>query len=252
MRFKFIEDHRTTFSINLMCQVMAVSPRGLRAHRSRPARRRQRSDLVTLAHIKEQSRLSLGNYGRPRMTEDLKEVGLNAGHRCVGRLMRQNGISVVRTLKYKAATIARQAIAAQSAERGTAITSSISRQTCWIVTSTLMRPTKSGQAISVISGRARGGCTWLGGLEPDETRPCDQGFEDGHRIPSAAQGLHPSHGSWVAILFARLPEDPAPARVQGVPSHACKHALPGSGCLGRAIAMIMPPSRPSSKPSKPR
>ena len=64
---------------------MAISPRGLRAHRSRPASRRQRSDLVTLAHIKEQSRLSLVSYGRPRMTEELKEIGLNVGHRRVGR-----------------------------------------------------------------------------------------------------------------------------------------------------------------------
>jgi putative transposase len=78
--------------------------RGLRAFRSRPASRRQRSGLVTLAHIKEQSRLSLGSYGRPRMTEDLKEVGLKVGHRRVGRLMRQNGISVVRTRKHKVTT----------------------------------------------------------------------------------------------------------------------------------------------------
>jgi len=87
-----------------MCRVMDVSPRGLRAFRNRPASRRQRSDLVTLAHIKEQSRLSLGSYGRPRMTEELKEIGLNVGHRCVGRLMRQNGIAVVRTRKHKATT----------------------------------------------------------------------------------------------------------------------------------------------------
>lgn len=83
---------------------MQVSPRGLRAFRSRPASRRQRSDLITLAHIKEQSRLSLGSYGRPRMTEELKEIGLNVGHRRVGRLMRQNGISVVRTRKHKVTT----------------------------------------------------------------------------------------------------------------------------------------------------
>ena len=38
------------------------------------------------------------------MTEELKEIGLNVGHRRVGRLMRQNGISVVRTRKYKATT----------------------------------------------------------------------------------------------------------------------------------------------------
>jgi transposase InsO family protein len=60
--------------------------------------------MVTLAHIKEQSRLSLGSYGRPRMTEELKEIGLNIGHRSVGRLMRQNGISVVRTRKHKVTT----------------------------------------------------------------------------------------------------------------------------------------------------
>jgi putative transposase len=83
---------------------MQVSARGLRAFRSRPASRRQRSDLITLAHIKEQSRLSLGSYGRPRMTEELKEIGLDVGHRRVGRLMRENGISVVRTRKHKVTT----------------------------------------------------------------------------------------------------------------------------------------------------
>ena len=68
-----------------MCRVMNVSSRGLRPFRSRPASRRQRSDLVTLAHIKEQSRLSLNSYGRPRITEELKEIGLDIGHRRVGR-----------------------------------------------------------------------------------------------------------------------------------------------------------------------
>lgn len=157
MRFKFIEEHRFAFSIGGMCRVMDVSPRGLRAFRNRPASRRQRSDLVTLAHIKEQSRLSLGSYGRPRMTEELKEIGLNVGHRCVGRLMRQNGIAVVRTRKHKATTIARQAIAKQSAERGTAIISSTLRQTCWSVTSQQINQTRNGLVTSLIFGRAKGG-----------------------------------------------------------------------------------------------
>ncbi len=38
------------------------------------------------------------------MTEGLKELGLNVGHRRVGRLLRQNAISVVRTRKYKVTT----------------------------------------------------------------------------------------------------------------------------------------------------
>ena len=136
---------------------MNVSARGLRAFRNRPASRRQRSDLVTLAHIKEQSRLSLGSYGRPRMTEELKDIGLNVGHRRVGRLMRQNGIAVVRTRKHKATTIAWQAIAKQSAERGTAIISSTLRQTCWIVTLRRINQTKNGLVTSPISGHVRAG-----------------------------------------------------------------------------------------------
>ena len=83
---------------------MNVSARGLRAFRNHPASRRQRSDMVTLAHIKEQFRLSLCSYGRPRMTEELKEIGLDIGHRRVGRLMRQNGISVIKTRKHKVTT----------------------------------------------------------------------------------------------------------------------------------------------------
>ena len=46
--------------------------------------------MIVLAHIKEQSRLSLDSYGRPRMTEELKEVGVDVGHRRVGRVRREN------------------------------------------------------------------------------------------------------------------------------------------------------------------
>lgn len=62
---------------------------------------RQRYDMVLLAHIREQHHHSLGSYGRPRMTQELNEIGLSVGHRRVGHLMRQNGIQVVRTRKYK-------------------------------------------------------------------------------------------------------------------------------------------------------
>ena len=83
---------------------MNVSPRGLGAFRSRPVSRRQHMDMVVLAHNKEQSRLSLGSCGRPRMTEELKEVGIDVGHRRVGRLMRENGITVEKARNFKATT----------------------------------------------------------------------------------------------------------------------------------------------------
>ena len=104
MRFRFVEENRGKVPMNRLCKIMNVSSRGFRAFRSRPISQSQRKDMVLLAHIKEQHHLSLESYGRPRMTEELKELGFDVGHRRVGRLMRQNGISVVRTRKHKITT----------------------------------------------------------------------------------------------------------------------------------------------------
>ncbi len=60
--------------------------------------------MRVLAHIREQYSLSLGSYGRPRMTMELKEAGLDVDERRVGRFMRVNGIKPVRTRKHKGTT----------------------------------------------------------------------------------------------------------------------------------------------------
>ena len=104
MRFSFIAKNADMLPIERLCRIMNVSPRGYRAFRRRPLSLSQRKDMVVLAHIREQFRLSLGSYGRPRMTEELKELGLAVGHRRIGRLMRENGIAVKRNRKFKATT----------------------------------------------------------------------------------------------------------------------------------------------------
>ncbi len=104
MRFAFVEEHQKHVPVERLCRMLRVTSRGYRAWRRRPISRRQREDMVLLAHIREQHHLSLGSYGRPRMTQELKEAGLFVGHRRVGRLMRDNRIYVVRTHKYKATT----------------------------------------------------------------------------------------------------------------------------------------------------
>lgn len=40
---------------------------------------RAMDDMGILAHIREQHRLSLHSYGRPRMIEELQEIGLRVG-----------------------------------------------------------------------------------------------------------------------------------------------------------------------------
>jgi len=104
MRFAFVEEHSKHIPVERLCRMLRVTSRGYRAWRRRPISRRQRDDMVLLAHIREQHHLSLGSYGRPRMTQELKEAGLSVGHRRVGRLMRDNRIYVVRTHKYKVTT----------------------------------------------------------------------------------------------------------------------------------------------------
>lgn len=104
MRFAFIAKNADMLPVERLCQIMNVSPRGYRAFRNRPLSENQRKDMVVLAHIREQFALSLGSYGRPRMTEELKELGLDVGHRRVGRLMHENSITVKRNKKFKATT----------------------------------------------------------------------------------------------------------------------------------------------------
>lgn len=103
-RFAFIDTWKKAYTIERLCRVLDVTSRGFRAWRSRPMSQRQRVDLRLLVHIKEAYKLSLQTYGRPRMVEELRDMGFVVGHRRVGRLMRDNGIRAVRTRKYKATT----------------------------------------------------------------------------------------------------------------------------------------------------
>jgi hypothetical protein len=129
------------------CRLLNVMDRGYRAWRSRPVSRRQRDDRVILAHIREQHRLSLGSYGRPRMTEERKERGLDVGHRRVGRLMKENNISVIRTRKYKITTDSAHNLNIAPI--------------FWTGIFISIAPIKNGLAIYPLSGRVRAGFIWL-------------------------------------------------------------------------------------------
>ena len=92
------EEHRFIFSIGRMCRVMSVISRGLRAI-SAVALPVADSGLIwscwrtsrnTCASVWAAMRCTavdctaINESGRPRMTEELKEVGLKVGHRRVG------------------------------------------------------------------------------------------------------------------------------------------------------------------------
>lgn len=80
---------------------MGATDRGMWTEKHPPVW--QRRDMGLLAHFGDQHRPSLGSHGRPRMTEELNELGIRVGHRPAGSLMLQNAIPVVRTHEFKAA-----------------------------------------------------------------------------------------------------------------------------------------------------
>jgi putative transposase len=99
-----VKDWRHDWPVEMLCRTIQVTTRGFRKWLTRPMSERQRGDMKVLARIREQYGLSLGTYGRPRMTMELKEAGLDVGERRVGRLMRINGIKPVRTRRHKVTT----------------------------------------------------------------------------------------------------------------------------------------------------
>ncbi len=104
MKFTFINQYQGCLSQEHLCTFFGVTSRGLRAWKARGMSQHQRTDLVVLAHIREQHRLCMSTYGRARMTEELKDEGLRVGERRVGRLMAANDIRVDRKCKYKVTT----------------------------------------------------------------------------------------------------------------------------------------------------
>lgn len=104
MRFRLIDAAKKEFPVQRLCKVLGVSPSGCFAWKERPACRRQRDDMVLLAHVRSAFALSSGTYGSPRMTYELRDHGLAIGRRRVARLMRENGLRARQKRRFKRTT----------------------------------------------------------------------------------------------------------------------------------------------------
>jgi putative transposase len=104
MRFRLIDQAKKEFPVHRLCSVLGVSQSGYFAWKGRPASRRQKEDLVLLAHIRAQFATSNETYGAPRMHAELTEEGLAVGRHRVARLMRDNGLKALQKRRYKKTT----------------------------------------------------------------------------------------------------------------------------------------------------
>ncbi|GGI34218.1 MULTISPECIES: IS3 family transposase [Bradyrhizobium] len=95
MSFRFIEDHRETYPVRLMCAVLEVSPAGYYARRERPVSERAKSNATLRAAIRLVHQDSSGRYGSPRVHAALRAQGRGPSRGRIERMMRRYGIRAI-------------------------------------------------------------------------------------------------------------------------------------------------------------
>nr|WSW49895.1 IS3 family transposase [Streptomyces sp. NBC_01001] len=97
-RFQFVDDHRNTFGVKRLCQVLDVNRssyyKWLAGAEARAAR--QREDRILAEEIREVHSGSGGAYGSPRVTAELREKGRRVNEKRVARIMRKFSITGIR------------------------------------------------------------------------------------------------------------------------------------------------------------
>ena len=78
--------------VAMLCDLLQVSRSGYYRWESSPPSPRQREDEELADHIVRSHHESRGNYGAPRILEDLKEKGIKTSKRRCARVMREQGI----------------------------------------------------------------------------------------------------------------------------------------------------------------
>lgn len=85
------EDPRA-FEVRLMCRVLTVAPSGFYAWRKRGPCARAIADARLILNVRIAHQRSDGDYGAPRIHQDLRDDGIRVGKKRVARLMRGDGL----------------------------------------------------------------------------------------------------------------------------------------------------------------
>jgi putative transposase len=99
-----IKELRANYSVRLLCQVLEVARSGYHRWRRGPVRKRAVANEQLLRQIKAIYKAKRGNYGSPRITQELRRQGQSCNHKRVERLMRQEGLKGSTARKRKVCT----------------------------------------------------------------------------------------------------------------------------------------------------
>jgi len=87
-----------------MCRIFSVSRSGYYGWLRRPESQRKAEDKVLSKAIKEIHEESSGEYGSPKIHQELRRRGTRCGRKRVARLMRKDGLRAKTIRKFKATT----------------------------------------------------------------------------------------------------------------------------------------------------
>jgi len=104
MMFELIDAKKATMSVSRQCRMLGVSASGYYAWRGRKASRRQRDDLVLLAHVRACFARSRQTYGSRRIRAELQADGLAVGRFRIARLMQDNGLKALQKARFQKTT----------------------------------------------------------------------------------------------------------------------------------------------------
>ncbi len=104
MIFAFIEQHKDSWPIRLLCDTLGVSFQGFYAWRSRPLSAQQQRRDQLLVEIRAVHAEFKQRYGSPRMHRELKARGLACSENTVARLMHDNLVRAKTARKFRNTT----------------------------------------------------------------------------------------------------------------------------------------------------
>ena len=92
MKFRFVQEHRETFRVGKMCEVLKVSRSGFYAWLDRQPSRRVLEDETISVQVRKAHREAHGIYGSPRIYRLLRQQGQSWGRHRIARIMREEGL----------------------------------------------------------------------------------------------------------------------------------------------------------------
>src|ERR1041385_7083711 len=108
--YEFIKAHRTQYSVQAMCRVLAVAVSGYYDWLKQPISNHAQENARLLRLIRASFVASHGIYGAPRVFLDLREAGETCSKHRVTRLMRENGMKALHGYRTRRVSIGRPAM----------------------------------------------------------------------------------------------------------------------------------------------